>query len=123
QDDRLERGGQSVSVAGDGGEVLGEAAGEQRRRRTPSPVAQSLSPHHFDTHRRPACRLNRITDHTTAMVRIPASQTRARAGAEPAGVPISSARTVSMTGVIGWCSANPRSQVGNVSAPTNAVDR
>src|SRR5690606_339248 len=36
--------------------------------------------------------------------------------------PASSARTVSMTGVTGWCSANPRRQVGTVSTGTNALD-
>lgn len=39
----------------------------------------------------------------------------------PAGVPSSSARNVSMTGVTGWWSAKPRNQPGMVSTGTNAL--
>ena len=49
-------------------------------------------------------------------------QASARQGADPTGVPSSSPRTVSMTGVTGWCSAMPWSQVGMVSMGTNALD-
>ena len=47
---------------------------------------------------------------------------RARAtGCEPTGVPSSSPRSVSMTGVTGWCSAKPCSHAGIVSTGTNAL--
>src|SRR5699024_189913 len=39
----------------------------------------------------------------------------------PIGVPIHSPRRVSITGVTGWCSANPRSAAGSVSVGTNAL--
>ena len=40
---------------------------------------------------------------------------------EPTGNPSSSPRSVSITGVIGWCCANPWSHDGIVSTGTNAL--
>ena len=52
---------------------------------------------------------------------MPTHQATAQSGWWSSGVPIHSPRRVSITGVIGWCSANPRSHVGIVSTGTNAV--
>ena len=54
---------------------------------------------------------------------MPAGQAPASSGALPESVPMSSPRRVSITGVIGWCSAKPASQSGSVSTGTNALDR
>ena len=51
----------------------------------------------------------------------PAHQASADPRVEPTGVPSSRPRSVSMTGVTGWCAAKPCSHDGIVSTGTNAL--
>src|SRR5215831_12724762 len=60
-----------------------------------------------------------MADSATETIMMPAHQ----ASADPSGVapPSSSPRIVSVTGVAGWFSANPRSHQGRVRTGTNAL--
>ena len=67
-------------------------------------------------------RRNSHTDRATDATRMPPHQTSAvPSGTPPPGWPSSSPRMVSVTGVAGWCRANPRSHHGIVRTGTNAL--
>src|SRR5262249_49191407 len=74
-------------------------------------------------HRGFGTRSYRRRDHTTDSAAIPTHQATVMIRSSPIFVPVSSPRSVSLTGVNGWYSANQRTPVGSEEVGTNPLPR
>src|SRR5690606_1377089 len=112
-----------------GGAVLGgrseparRLAGTARRAVTVNAVSPGTAAARWQGQVRAILRGKVAAISQTVRVSRPAHHARAVHSSEPGVPPFRSAREVSMTGVIGWCSAIGRSQAGMVSTRAKPLD-